>query len=406
MSPTQISPQVLASLLAAQPAASEGQVQPEIPILQHLAGLDRRLLASLLVEQRFTAGELVFSEGEPGDAAYLIWAGQVGVVKGDLSEPVLLGVRGPGEVIGEMALLEGQPRMASVIALEDLRLLQISRDSFQQLLKQAPTLGLSMMKLLSGRLRASDEVRTSEVVAERQLSQRVGELEQLQAMQRELTELIVHDLRSPLSSLFGVINMLEMVLPEEVIQANRDLLNIGRSANLRLQRMLNSMLDIARLESGQGALQLTSVDLKQLIQATLEGARVNLRSQNLELRAEVAGDLPRIQGDEARLERLLANLVDNALKFTPQGGQVTVAARQAGEALLVSVSDTGPGIPPAERERVFDRFAQLGSGPSRQRGYGLGLTFCKLTVEAHGGRIWIEAGEGGKGSKFVFTLPV
>lgn len=411
MSRTQLTAPVLNAILAAPPPEETSQPD-EISLLQHLAALDRRLLTNLLEEEDYLAGEVIFQEGESGETAYLIWSGQIGVLKGDLRAPILLGLRGPGEVVGEMALLEGQPRSATIVALQDSRLLKINRHGFHTILQRAPVVGLEMLKMLSRRLRASDQHRLSEIQAERQLSHRLRELESERETlfaqhqrQRQLTELIVHDLRSPLTSLLGVINMLEVVLPEEVLQANRDLLNIGRSANLRLQNMIDSLLDIARLESGD-QLQLSAVNLADLIKQALERARITPLAANLSLQADLPENLPFVQGDELRLERLLTNLVDNALKFTPKGGQITVAARQEAGHVLVSVTDSGPGVPPEERQRIFERFTQLEGGPARRRGFGLGLAYCKLTVEAHGGRIWVEEGEGGKGSRFCFTLPL
>jgi signal transduction histidine kinase len=128
-----------------------------------------------------------------------------------------------------------------------------------------------------------------------------------------------------------------------------------------------------------------------------------------------------VSGDREVLERVLWNLLDNALKYTPQNGSIAVAARElvlpsagrqdvpkdvaAGRWLLVEVVDSGVGIPPEERERIFGRFTQGRRGPVRRRGVGLGLAFCRLAVEAHGGRIWVE-GQHGKGSAFSFVLPV
>ena len=110
--------------------------------------------------------------------------------------------------------------------------------------------------------------------------------------------------------------------------------------------------------------------------------------------------------DQSLLDRVLTNLIDNAVKHTPLGGLVTVAAEVLKGEMAVSVTDSGPGIPPEERERIFERFTQTTGEKRRRRGFGLGLTFCRLTVLAHGGRIWVESGADGKGSRFVFTLPL
>jgi signal transduction histidine kinase len=110
--------------------------------------------------------------------------------------------------------------------------------------------------------------------------------------------------------------------------------------------------------------------------------------------------------DEEKIDRVLANLIDNALKFTPKGGEITIAVEEQDKHVLVSVANTGPTIPPRDGERIFDRFAQLSETSHQRRGWGLGLAFCRLAVEAHGGRIWVEPGEGGEGNRFVFSLPL
>ena len=116
--------------------------------------------------------------------------------------------------------------------------------------------------------------------------------------------------------------------------------------------------------------------------------------------------LPTASADRDKIERVVTNLVDNAVKYTPNGGQITLAARAEAEHLLLSVTDTGPGIPEEQRQRIFERFAQVKGDTRARRGFGLGLAYCRLAVEAHGGRIWVEPGPGGVGSRFAFTLPI
>ena len=114
--------------------------------------------------------------------------------------------------------------------------------------------------------------------------------------------------------------------------------------------------------------------------------------------------LPGVMADQNLLDRVLTNLIDNVVKHTPMGGLITVAAEALDREMVVSVTDTGIGIPPKERERIFEHFTQTAGEKRQRRGFGLGLTFCRLTVLAHGGRIWVESGKCGKGSRSVFTL--
>jgi signal transduction histidine kinase len=147
------------------------------------------------------------------------------------------------------------------------------------------------------------------------------------------------------------------------------------------------------------------VDLGTMIRDVVHGVSV-IDRKGIDLGVEIPADLPRAQADRDKIERVLTNLMDNALKFTPENGRIVWKAEKQGEMMRVSITDSGPGVPPEDRERIFGRFSQAAGEKPRRRGFGLGLAYCRLTVEHHGGRIWVEDGEGGKGSRFVFTLPL
>jgi signal transduction histidine kinase len=123
------------------------------------------------------------------------------------------------------------------------------------------------------------------------------------------------------------------------------------------------------------------------------------------LQTDVPPELPRVLADREKVERIMSNLVGNAIKYTPGGGKITITASPQNSHVVVSIADTGPGIPSGDRERIFERFARIKENSSSRKGFGLGLSFCRLAVEAHGGRIWVEEGQNGVGSRFMFTLP-
>jgi len=384
-----------------------------IQIMRQLASLDRALLDELVTERRCVPGEVVCREGERGDAMYLIWAGRIAVIKGNFPSPTVLGFRGPGEIIGEMALLDDQPRSATNIAVEHLRLLTITRERFHDWLSNSPALGMSIMATLSMRLRAASDDIVTDAQVGRHLVQQVSELEhekaqllELQRVRQETSDLIVHDLRNPLGVIFGTLTMLEMVLPEEVLDANRELLDLAIGACERMQRLVNSLLDVAKFETGEMTVRLAQTDLHPLMEDMLNQQKIATRARSVTLRLDTPRRLPSVVVDREKLERILTNLIDNALKYTPEGGEIVLAAVAQAGCVEISVTDTGPGIPPADRERIFERFAQVEDQLATRRGFGLGLTFCRLAVEAHGGQIWVEAGPRGKGSRFVFTLPL
>jgi signal transduction histidine kinase len=408
-----LTPQELDQLVDNQPISTELSAGGlDSPFLRQLATAGRDVLDELMTEQHVHQGEVVFHEGEMGNAMYIIWSGRAAVVKGELESPIVLGYRGPGEIIGEMALLENRARSASVVALEDMRLLSIHRDDFEKLIQSNPSVGLGILGTLSARLRAADNARNAGWHAEDRLSRQISELQtekqallELQQLRQETTDLIVHDLRHPISSLFGIIKLLEMVLPQDVLETNQSLLNLGNSTIEHMQLLVDSLLDIARMESGEVQLELEPLDIKNLIENSTSKPVLPMRD-NVTLETDVPEALPLVMADREKLERIMANLVGNAIKYTPGGGQIKVAASAQNSHVEISITDTGPGIPPKDRERIFERFARIKDNSSSRKGFGLGLAFCHLAVEAHGGKIWVEDGDGGVGSRFIFTLPV
>jgi signal transduction histidine kinase len=415
-----ISDEELERILAVRPATAElFATTPDSYFLDLLASIDRSLLDKLMSEHKYARGEIIFKEGDRGDSMYLIRSGRVVVVKGDLdleasaTTPTILGYRGPGEIIGEMALLEGRPRSASIIAVERLRMLKISRESFQELLNSEPALGMSIMASLSARLRAADTVRDADTQVGKHLVKQVSELRtekqqllEIQRLREETSNFIIHDLRNPLGIVNGVIHMLEMVLPEEILEDNQKLLDAAKSASGRMQLLVDSLLDVARLEAGRDEFNLTPMNIQTVIEKAIGRVAPTLELSDITVAVQVDDDMPAFIADEEKIDRVLTNLIDNAIKYTPDGGKITVTAVREDDHVKIGVNDTGPGIPSEERERIFQRFAQVKGDRPRRRGFGLGLTFCQLAVEGHGGRIWVEEGENGIGSRFMFTLPL
>ncbi|MBI4771348.1 MAG: HAMP domain-containing histidine kinase [Chloroflexi bacterium] len=174
----------------------------------------------------------------------------------------------------------------------------------------------------------------------------------------------------------------------------------------KLLNLVDSMLDIARLEGGNVLLERRPTRLRGLVESVVADLQPLASEQDIELINDVSPDIPEIRMDDEKVSRVFINLIDNALKFSPAGGQVRVDARADGQRNVIEcvVLDDGPGIPEDYRERVFDRFVQVQGRRGRRRGTGLGLAFVKLAVEAHHGAVWVENRPEG-GSKFAFTLP-
>ena len=172
----------------------------------------------------------------------------------------------------------------------------------------------------------------------------------------------------------------------------------------RLNRFVQNLLDMTRL--GYGALQLRRdwVDLRELVGRAMERLRLPLAGHGVEL--DIPPDLPLLHVDPVLIEQVLVNLLDNAARYAPAGTAVRVGARRADGAIGVAVSDQGPGIPPADRERIFDMFYRVEAGDARRAGTGLGLAICRGLVEAHGGTIGVVAPGAGPGAIVEFSLPL
>lgn len=386
--------------------------ESSIAFLRSLAATDRAKLSRLMIEESGAPGDVIFREGEAGDSAYLIRAGRVAVITGALSSPALLGRRGPGEIIGEMALLDNRPRSASVVAMDNMVLLRIDAENFDQLLKDSPEVSKSIMTSLSARLREATRVRDVNEQMGRQMSSQLSTLKtekqqllELHRVRQETSGLIVHDLRNPLGLLYGAVQMLEITLPEELVEENRELFDVVSASYGRMRRLVDSLLDVDRMETGGVQLELAAVNVKSLVKSATQPVAISIRKSGINYQTSFPDDLPDLMVDEELVTRVIANLVDNAIKYMPGGGDLIVAAIRASDFVTISVSDTGPGIPAKDRDRVFERFTQV-TGTRRPRGFGLGLAFCRLAVEAHGGKIWVESKEDERGSRFKFTLPV
>lgn len=218
------------------------------------------------------------------------------------------------------------------------------------------------------------------------------------------TRMVVHDMRAPLHTLLISLKALQ----RQGFDANirNELLEVARESATYLLSLTETVLDSARLETSSWLLQLQPASLVTLIKTVCEPFRQLAHPDQPHVQVELSTELPPIMLDHHLIERVIANLISNAVKFTPAGGEVVVTARTTNDdhSVEIRVSDTGQGIPREAQERIFDRFYQARED-DRRRGTGLGLYFCRLAVEAHGGSIMLES-EVGRGSTFIVQLPV
>lgn len=226
---------------------------------------------------------------------------------------------------------------------------------------------------------------------------------QLEMMRRDFISNISHELRTPLASLKALVETLRDGALEDTDVAQQFLQKMETEVEAMVQ-MVQELLDLARIESGQAALNIEPTDLEPLARGVVERLRPQANRSGLSLEVHFPQGLPPVLADGERIQQVLMNLLHNAIKFTPAGGKVEVSAEFIGEEVIVAVRDTGIGISPQDLPRVFERFYRADRARSGS-GTGLGLAIAKHIVQNHGGRIWAESVEG-QGSTFFFALPV
>ena len=232
----------------------------------------------------------------------------------------------------------------------------------------------------------------------------ITERKNLDNLRNDLVSMIYHDLRSPLANIVSSLDILESLTPPEADPGQKSLLDIAIRSTERIQRLTNSLLDMRRLEAGQPIGNRQATSPTHLINEAVETVIPILENKNQEISMSISANLPEIWVDADMIQRVLTNLLENAVKFSPPGSKIYIGAHSGEKHVLTWVQDTGPGIPLSEHARIFDKFTRL-HGKGGPKGLGLGLAYCRLAVESHGGRIWIEDGPV-TGACFKFTLPV
>jgi PAS domain S-box-containing protein len=232
----------------------------------------------------------------------------------------------------------------------------------------------------------------------------ITEQVELEKMRRDMTAMLFHDLQSPLGNVLSSLELVEMELPEDLDTA-RLMLETAQDSGKRLRALIHTLLDIDRLEAGSPINQRRPVTVDQLLDDAQRLVNAGLERQQVALTREVAQGLPSLNVDHDMISRVILNLLDNALKYTPRSSEIVACARPADEdgMVIISIADSGPGIPEPYQRSIFDKFQRVRSDDG-SKGLGLGLAFCRLAVEAHGGRIWVENIPQG-GARFSFTVP-
>lgn len=293
--------------------------------------------------------------------------------------------------------------MATVVAL--ISAIVVSLFVSQRVVTPIRQMMQASRHIAAGHYRERVQVRSGDELGQlaESFNQMAASLEQTEAMRRDLIANVAHELRTPLSSIKGYMEgMIDGVIPAQpnIYQ------QVYREAD-RLQRLVNDLQELSRVEAGSFALDRQPVAIAELIQQTASHLRPQFEEKDVRLELDLPPALPPVYADEDRISQVLLNLVGNALQYTPSGGTVTLTTYVENPHLIVTIRDTGLGIPAEHLPHLFTRFYRVDKSRSRAGGgSGIGLTIAKLLVEAHGGQIWAESAGENRGSAFSFSLPL
>lgn len=228
---------------------------------------------------------------------------------------------------------------------------------------------------------------------------------ELEQMRDDLMAMLFHDLQSPLGNVITSLELLKLEIPPDKDSTLWVMVDIASRSSHRLQTLIRSILDINQLEAGHPVSERIKVDVYKLVDDVWEIERPHFEKREIDFVRQLAPDLPRVYAQEDMVRRVLVNLVDNAIKYSPESRVITVKASVPDEGMvLIAVIDQGTGIPEQYRQSIFKKFERI-QREGESKGLGMGLAFCRLAVEAHGGQIWVDDAPDG-GARFNFTLPI
>jgi signal transduction histidine kinase len=358
-----------------------------ITLFRSLNPGELQVLRSITQERQFAAGEDIFQEGAPGDGVYFVKAGLVeisGLVGGNTRRA--FSQLGPGEIFGEMAVIEDRPRSATATALKDTAVYFIPRGNMLSLIERSPPLAFGLLQQISQRLREFNQLHLRELVQAESL-----------ALIGRFAQSIVHDLKNPLSIIGLSAETFDLPGISPEIRA-RTQIRI-RKQIVRINDLISDILIFT--EGKRTNAELKPADYRAFVLQLLPDLRAEaeLKAAHIEMPADPPPGL--VQLDARRLSRVFYNLVHNATDAMLNGGKIFLRFHAGGNEIITEIEDTGPGIAPEIAGQLFQNFVTFG----KSHGTGLGLSICKKIVEDHQGRIWVR-NEPGRGAIFCFSLPL
>ncbi|PWH15934.1 MAG: hypothetical protein DDG60_04930 [Anaerolineae bacterium] len=378
-----------------------------------------REMADLTQIHTYPAGHVLCQEGAYEDVFYVIAEGNVIITKkiADIAEEHVLRIGSKGDLVGEMALIQNAPRAATVRTTTECTVLEMGKQDFQTILSRSPGMAIDIIRITLDRLRSNDLLAINELKKTNQV------LRLMDRNKLEFIQVAAHELRTPLTVIKGYGNLLRSFAE---VQANPSMIEMVEGILKGAERMhevVNMMLDVTRIDAETLKVASVPVLLKRVLQGVVNTLSKAATERNIELRLQYAENTPIIHADPVLIEKALYQLAVNAIKYTPDGGTVTLRAQPVMmdggiPGVELSVQDTGIGLDPEHHELIFEKFYQVGSVALHSSGKtsfkgggpGLGLALVRGVARAHGGKVWVESPGHDEvnfpGCTFYLQLPV
>lgn len=352
--------------------------------------------------QSYEAGAVLCRENAIEHTFYMILEGEFEVTKLiNNAENRLLKTLAPGDFFGEMALIHNAPRAASVTAKTPAVVLELDKSAFDRVLERSSSVAMAMVREISNRLRQNDELAIEDLrMRAGELAEAYQKLAEQELTRREFLTSVAHELRTPLMAASGYLQLLQ-----KGAMSGIELQEAVNTVERNVQQIVTLVNDILFLQEINLVLpEFQPVDLGEIARGIFDKYKVKAKNKNIDLTLRNDRNLPKIAGDVKSLERALMAVVDNAIKFSPRGGDVEIRFKTDGERVAVSVQDHGIGISSDTKPRIFDRFYHIDrAGDDVFGGLGLGLSIARQVIEQHNGTIEVDSAPG-RGSTFTLTF--
>jgi signal transduction histidine kinase len=375
-------------------------------------------MAELTEFRTYPPDYVLCHEGAYEDVFYIVADGNVIISKkmGQDENERILRVGGRGDMVGEMAMIQNVPRAATVRTSTECTVLEMEKQDFEVILSRSPRMAMDIIRITLDRMRANDRT----MIEDLQKSNKV--LRQLDRNKLEFIQVAAHELRTPLTVLKGYVNVLRSIAGSDANASLGDVIHGILKGTERIHEVVNLMLDVTRIDSENLKAASVPVSLRHVIEDLVKRLKTDAAERKIEFILEHPAEASNFKGDPGLIQKMLYQLIVNAIKYTPDGGTITISTRITAmeddtPCVEITFKDTGIGLDADHQELIFEKFYQVGgvelhsSGKTTFKGGGpgLGLAIVRGVVRAHGGKVWVESAGHDEanfpGSVFYIQLP-